>query len=1782
MLFAMTYKSITTYFLLIGLFLINVLHAQPCDSDATAPVLNGGCPTVVPVHYISDPGSCTLPNPIPFSEVYTEDCQGVFVITETNITKYSFVMGAGGGIMPSVVMNGRDFVMRGINNGTPGALSQANFCFYAYCAGTIEFSFEATMDTGDDFPNDRARIMIENALTGTSTVNVLTPGTGSTIQGTRSIVVGKGDRICFEINSDNTGGVNTLTVRDLNIYSFGAPEVMWDHFWDQDALLTCGNYTAFSMGINCSGRSSICSYNFNVVDTTKPIITGCPANVTLSIPPGECTIAYTWDDPTSEDPCTATIVDFTAHFASDLWKNNLLDPYLSLFSGLGTDAIVTHDAGTLSMTASNNGIPGLARNQRTRVWRTAPCDGTIQFDWTAAIPDPGTFAGDEAGYSINGSPVLLSLPLNTNAANGSVAGVVVNKGDILEFWVESENNGMEVTMDITGFIFVPTPDPTIITQISGPVSGEELNPGIYTVVYEAEACCGIKRCVFTITVDGGEIMACKDLNVSLDQNCEVLITPDAVLTSPCAERAKVILSHYGHPVPNPVDSHYLNKTLTATVIDTVTGNSCWSYVTIEDKLSPTILCKHDTMNCFEFDATPIPADVQDCSKYSVKLLDEQITKLECNPDFIKQITRVWVSTDSRGNVSDTCAQQILIERPDIDSIGYPLDVTINCSDIVELDANNHPHPNETGVPIYGSIEYRLWPTTDFLCNMVVEYEDLDLGEIRCVRKIMRTWRVREWWCNTELTRAVTQVIQIVDDKGPRIIHAPYDFHVTTGHRDCYADVVLPSIDAVDDCHAIFRIDVEYPGGILIGKNGGLAKLPVGIDTVFYRLYDNCYNLTTDTLIVTVKDETQPVAICDRRTVVALNHSGYNWVPAEVFDDGSFDECHLHHFEVRRMDDNACGTTGPDDWGPEVGFCCEDVGSQVMVAFKAIDASGNESVCMVFVEVQDKDLPLISCPPNITVDCRFPIDLNNLSTSFGTVALAQEDRKPIVIDPRYWHNIDGHPQDGLASDNCPPFMREEVDSSGFNNCGLGVIKRWFIATDRQGNEVRCYQTITVENHHPFDDESIVWPADLDTSGICNHELLRPELLSAPYNRPTFSDDVCTLVGSSYHDHVFSNTVPGDPCFKILRIWKVINWCEKDDNNNFIIYEDTQFIKVINTVDPVILTQCNDTTICTYDVNCRPIPISLTINASDDCTAADQLLYRYKVDFDSDGTIDLERAGIGERTATGTWPLGNHIIKWEVEDRCGNTAKCQYKVNLLNCKNPTAYCLSDVSIGLVPMDTNGDGVPDTKMVEVWASDVDAGSYHNCGYPVKLSFSRDTSDKSRVYTCDSVGPRTVELWVTDANGNTSFCRTRIIVQDDPNKAPLCPNTVVQADVDGIIKSHTGSEVENVKVDLINSNALSATTNFNGEYAFTKMKVGGNYIISPLKNDDWLNGVTTADIVKIQKHILGIEELDTPYKMIAADVNNSGAVSTKDISDLRKLILGISTTIPTNTSWKFIDELYNFASVATALDEQYPTSYNISQLNSDMHVNFVAVKIGDVNNSAKTRGFGAGQSRDNHALSLYCENISMQAGKEYEIDVIAENMENYSGVQFTIEFQNSKVEVLDILSTADNAIKSENFSMLNAGRGKVSLSWNGELANHKKFMKIKVLAKENIDIADVLYLGSSVTPAISIAANESSEGKVNWSVRGISKTDFIVLQNEPNPWKDKTSIGMMLNESGPVTLTVYDLTGKVHYQATQQMQKGFQEWILENKQLGVSGVLYYQVDFGQQTATKRMVVIE
>ena len=167
--------------------------------------------------------------------------------------------------------------------------------------------------------------------------------------------------------------------------------------------------------------------------------------------------------------------------------------------------------------------------------------------------------------------------------------------------------------------------------------------------------------------------------------------------------------------------------------------------------------------------------------------------------------------------------------------------------------------------------------------------------------------------------------------------------------------------------------------------------------------------------------------------------------------------------------------------------------------------------------------------------------------------------------------------------------------------------------------------------------------------------------------------------------------------------------------------------------------------------------------------------------------------------------------------------------------------------------------------------------------------------------------------------------------------------------------------------------------------------------------------DLIMISRHILGIETLDSPYRLIAADVDQSGTITSFDIVELRKLILMINDEFPNNTSWRFVDGSYVFANPTNPFGATFPTEYNINDLIDNMIADFVAIKVGDVNGSAVPSQLAVqGDSREDlEDLVFQVADRQLQANETYTVDFKAKDFTNVLGYQLTLEYDAAQLEL-------------------------------------------------------------------------------------------------------------------------------------------------------------------------------
>lgn len=173
-------------------------------------------------------------------------------------------------------------------------------------------------------------------------------------------------------------------------------------------------------------------------------------------------------------------------------------------------------------------------------------------------------------------------------------------------------------------------------------------------------------------------------------------------------------------------------------------------------------------------------------------------------------------------------------------------------------------------------------------------------------------------------------------------------------------------------------------------------------------------------------------------------------------------------------------------------------------------------------------------------------------------------------------------------------------------------------------------------------------------------------------------------------------------------------------------------------------------------------------------------------------------------------------------------------------------------------------------------------------------------------------------------------------------------QFTVSGRLEAPTGDRETGFAVMVTGTENKVAYTDAEGDYSFT-LQAGGAYNIQPLScEENPLNGVSTYDMVLINKHILGTEYLNSPYAIIAADVDNSNLVDTFDIVAIRNLIQGIVPNFPVS-HFRFVLKSHVFQDPLNPFNPSFPESYSINNLQGNVTgIDFIGVKKGDVNNTA------------------------------------------------------------------------------------------------------------------------------------------------------------------------------------------------------------------------------------------
>ena len=737
------------------------------------------------------------------------------------------------------------------------------------------------------------------------------------------------------------------------------------------------------------------------------------------------------------------------------------------------------------------------------------------------------------------------------------------------------------------------------------------------------------------------------------------------------------------------------------------------------------------------------------------------------------------------------------------------------------------------------------------------------------------------------------------------------------------------------------------------------------------------------------------------------------------------------------------------------------------------------------------------------------------------------------------------------DNCEIDSIYFVDAPDLNSCGVGTVLRTWTVVDVGQSSASCIQTIIVEDSTPVE---VVFPAPFNTS-VCNSSV-DPGVTG----EPMITGDNCELVGVSSTDELLDLSFPA--CYTILRHWEVLDWCTYDANSGSEEgrWTYTQIITISDEQAPQLICP-SDVTISTNAFTCLGAFVQLDTLAFSDCQP------------DVEITNDSPYADANGANASGTYPAGIHQIIYTVSDGCGNESTCSFELVVEDNVGPDMICENGLVVSL--------GVDGT--VEVYADMILYSTWDNCSDSTVLSYDLTPS----IFNCNHLGDQQVTLTVSDEAGNSNFCTTFITIQDNLDACPFI-------DLAGTILTEDGDPCEDVFVEITGGINQTGETNEFGSYSFPNVPLGGNFSIVPNKDGADGNGVNAFDLILLSQHILNIDQIDSPYKRIAADVNGSGSISTLDMVFIRRLILYLDTEFSNVDSWQFVDGDYVFND-SNPFDEAFPTSIFLNnQIIDDLALDFIGIKSGDVNNSANASNSFTAEPRTSQGLFPFkVIDEEFKANESIAIPFYCERIDELTAYQYTISYDKEALSWADVEVTEFGRAMGydKNFFAAHEDRvGAVTHVWNKlNSANQFETEPLFILhfnTRQNGLLSETLEITSDLTKSLAYDSDKqlwtpTIEFINSWD--SVSNLEDPKIHVYPNPVVEKLTMEVDLTDAIELLVEIYDLSGKEIFNARYSGQEGMNKIIINREELSEgTGILLFRIRTYQDLIASGKVLLE
>lgn len=618
----------------------------------------------------------------------------------------------------------------------------------------------------------------------------------------------------------------------------------------------------------------------------------------------------------------------------------------------------------------------------------------------------------------------------------------------------------------------------------------------------------------------------------------------------------------------------------------------------------------------------------------------------------------------------------------------------------------------------------------------------------------------------------------------------------------------------------------------------------------------------------------------------------------------------------------------------------------------------------------------------------------------------------------------------------------------------------------------------------------------------------------------------------------------------------------------------------------ITDCADKEFCFNQGSCTEGNVLMIEKAATNCISSPILNYSYKIDLFNDGSLDIQSS---EDTISATFQVGTHKVTWRATDNCGNLSQCTYLFTIKDCQSPNFVCINSLS----------RNVDAECSASIDAADFIVSAIDNCTPTNELQFGIRRAGTGTGFpnqtsiafsSCGDLGTNAVEIWVRDENNLSNKCNGTIKIDDLGN--------VCGCDFDANIGLHgCARTADSAKLFIYTVRAeLTATppqgtplssaiqknvedSCYNAVFNAVPLGYDCQVVVRAKRSDGWLDGVSTFDLLQTSKHILNLQSFQTVWQRLAADVNASNTVTTFDIVETRKLILGIYDTFPAVPSWRFFRPVAAPSNLLSAVKDTYQIILpNLADDTIFTGLDFVGVKMGDSNLSAMLTDNDADDRSGEQPFLLRTDDRFLVAGETAAIPLWLTEKATLGGWQLAIEVDPALATIEGV-----EGLPAEDFVVLGNEVRALWFDVGGESFSPAVpifFLKIKTLRPALL--SQILFLSNEKLRAEAyVTAQNGLEQRriLQLQFNGNSANSAVFFPPHPNPFGDATAFNLLLNKPGDVRLEVFDISGKMVFEKNTEVGAGYQEISILGTDLPSGGIFVYRIQANGEVFSGRMV---